>query len=156
QQYLDMGGRFFGSHYHYNWFTDRPSEASAAVEWTPGGQCNDGPNYIDTSFPKGKAMADWLFMTGASTDYAQIPLSCAPRDVAKTKNKLAQSWIFDGPTSSPSYVSFNTPIDPAAAGVPAQCGRAVFADLHVADARGDFAGLDFPDGCRSQIITPQE
>jgi hypothetical protein len=156
QKYLDMGGRFFGSHYHYNWFTDAPNEADTAVEWTPGGECNDGPNYIDTSFPKGRAMADWLQATGASEEYGQIPLSCAPLDVARTKNKLAQSWIYDGPTGAPSYVSFNTPIDPAAVGAPAQCGRAVFADLHVSDSDDSIHGQTFPDGCTDGELTAQE
>jgi hypothetical protein len=164
QKYLDMGGRFFGSHYHYNWFTDQPSEADLAVDWTPGGVCNnqaDPPeaqhlNLIDTSFPKGRAMAEWLKVTGGSEVYGRIPLSCAPLDVARTKNKLAQGWIVDGPTGAPSYVSFNTPIDPAAAGTPAQCGRAVFADLHVSATHGVFAGQTFPDGCTSPTMTPSE
>jgi hypothetical protein len=156
QKYLDMGGRFFGSHYHYNWFTDEPSEADNAVDWTPGGLCNAGPNFIDTSFPKGRAMAEWLQITGASEEFGAIPLSCAPLDVARTKNKLAQSWIFDGPTNAPSYVSFNTPIDPVAAGVPAQCGRAVFADLHVSDTEGTYDSADFPAGCFDLDMSPQE
>ncbi len=154
QRYLNKGGRFFGSHYHYNWFTDEPNQSELAVEWTPGGKCNSGPNYVDDSFPKGKAMAEWLYVTGATHAYGQIPLSCAPLDVKDTKGKLAQGWIFDGPTGSPSYVSFNTPIDSAAVGM--QCGRAVFADLHVSEVQGDFSGQEFPRGCMAKTLSPQE
>jgi hypothetical protein len=154
QRFLDNGGRFFGSHYHYNWFTDVPSETADAVDWTPGGQCNAGPNFVDDTFPKGKALAEWLVLTGASSTYGQVPLSCAPLDVGRTKNKLATGWIYDGPTRAPSYVSFNTPIsavDPAE-----QCGRAVFADLHVQGDHGDAAGLVFPDGCHTPDESAQE
>jgi hypothetical protein len=153
--FLDKGGRFFGSHYHYNWFTDVPSETDDAVDWTPGGQCNIGPNFVDDTFPKGKALAEWLMVTGASQTYGQLPLSCAPLDVGRTKNKLATGWIYDGPTQAPSYVSFNTPID--AADPADQCGRAVFADLHVMqEDHGDVAGLLFPNGCHTTDLSPQE
>ena len=154
-RFLDKGGRFFGSHYHYNWFTDVPSDTDEAVEWTPGGKCNVGPNLVDDTFPKGKALAEWLMVTGGSSKYGEIPLSCAPLDVGRTKNKLATGWIFDGPTQAPSYVSFNTPI--AAARPEDQCGRAVFADLHVTqENHGDIAGLEFPNGCRTSDLTAQE
>ncbi len=155
QHFLDKGGRFFGSHYHYNWFTDVPSETNEAVEWTPGGKCNAGPNLVDDTFPKGKALAEWLMVTGGSTKYGEIPLSCAPLDVSRTKNKLATGWIFDSPTQSPSYVSFNTPV--AAADPKDQCGRVVFADLHVTqENHGDLAGLTYPNGCLSPDLTAQE
>ena len=153
--FLDKGGRFFGSHYHYNWFTDVPSETDEAVDWTPGGKCNVGPNFVDDTFPKGKAMAEWLMVTGASTTYGVVPLSCAPLDVGRTKNKLATGWIYDGPTQAPSYVSFNTPV--TAADPSDQCGRAVFADLHVTEEeRGDIAGLEFPNGCHTTDQSAQE
>ena len=156
QRFLDKGGRFFGSHYHYNWFTDQPNETDQAVDWTPDSKdCNAGPNFIDDSFPKGKAMAEWLVVTGATEEYGTIPLSCAPLDVGGTKNKLAQGWIFDGPTQRPSYVSFNTPV--SAKTPDQQCGRAVFADLHVEqENHGDFGGIDFPNGCHSAGLSPQE
>ncbi len=155
QRFLDKGGRFFGSHYHYNWFTDEPSEVTEAIDWTPGGQCNAGPNLVDDSFPKGKALAEWLVVTGGSKKYGEIPLSCAPLDVGRTKNKLATGWIFDRPTQAPSYVSFNLPVtatDPAD-----QCGRAVFADLHVTqENHGDIPGMPFPNGCLTPGMTAQE
>lgn len=35
-------------------FTDVAGETDDAVDWTPGGQCNVGPNFIDDTFPKVK------------------------------------------------------------------------------------------------------
>ncbi len=153
--YLDEGGRFFGSHFQYNWFTDTPGDFHDVADWTPHGECNVGPNRIDDTFPKGKAFAEWLMTSGGSEIYGEIPLSCAPRDVAATKPNLSQRWIYDGPSGSPSYVSFNTPV---AANGDAQCGRAVFADLHVSRAEGgaDSAGQLFPSGCKSTGMSPQE
>ena len=152
--FLDAGGRFFGSHFHYNWFTENV-EFQEVAEWTPHGVCNDGPNRIDDTFPKGRAFAEWLMVSGASERYGEIPLTCAPKDLASTKRTRSQRWIYDGPSGSPSYVSFNTPVTAPAE---AQCGRAVFADLHVsrADQGLDIPGQPFPSGCMSTEMSPQE
>jgi hypothetical protein len=162
--YLMAGGRVFASHYHYNWFAQPtgPADFQSVANWTPNGSCQTGPNMIDDTFPKGKAFADWLVNVGASTTYGQIPLSCAPRDVASAKPPLSQQWIFDQSTKSPSYLSFNTPLDAGVddAGQSNQCGRAVFADLHVASPNTggpvDSPGGTFPSGCHTTDLSPQE
>jgi hypothetical protein len=158
-EYLEAGGRFFGSHYHYNWFSSGPADFQGAAQWTPKGSCNSPPNKIDTSFPKGMAFSDWLVNVGATPTAGTIALSCAPMDVGGTTPGISQRWIYSG--SSPSYLSFNTPVDAGVddAGASNACGRAVFADLHVATPGGsvsDTAGLVFPTGCKTTTLSPQE
>ena len=62
ETYLNGGGRFFGSHYHINFFTGNttgstdtvPADMKAAVKWAPtfAMSCGNGPYAIDTTFPK--------------------------------------------------------------------------------------------------------
>lgn len=159
-EYLEAGGRFFGSHFHYNWFSSGPADFQGAAQWTPHGTCNSPPNTIDTSFPKGMAFSDWLVNVGATPTPGTITLSCAPLDVGGTTPGISQSWITSG-GGKPSYLSFNTPTDAGVddAGASNACGRAVFADLHVSTPGGsvsDTAGLVFPTGCKTTTLSPQE
>src|SRR5262249_25564202 len=63
--YLQGGGRLFTTHYYYNWFTPPtgPADEQTVVNWAiPEGLSEQPYNtfFIDTTFPKGKAYADWL------------------------------------------------------------------------------------------------
>ena len=140
ETYLNAGGRFFGSHYHINFFTGNttsgtdtvPADMKAAVKWAPSfaTSCGSGPYSIDTSFPKGKAMADWLFNLYPNIPYGTFTptSSCIVPDMLGTVSGISQQWIYDKTSSAPAYVSFNTPT----ANQPQnRCGRAVAADLHV-------------------------
>src|SRR5262249_33577996 len=81
---------------------------------------------------------------GSARRFGELPMSCAPKDVAAARAPFSQRWTYDGPTGAPSYLSFNTPVG---ASQGEQCGRAVFADLHVADSNADTPGAPFPIGC---------
>ena len=111
---------------------------------------------IDTSFPKGVALRDWLVSNGSKTP-GTVSIS-EPRhnlDAPVTAGQ-AQGWLTmpnpldAGTIIATEYMSFNTPL-----GVPEkqQCGRAVFSDLHVGS---DTPGLDYPLGCTSVGLTEQE
>ena len=138
--YLNGGGRFFGSHYHINFFTGEqisgspdavPADMLNAASWSPTwGSCMTGPYDIDTSFPKGKAMADWMQNIFPSAPYAQVAITsgCMVKDILGTVNGISQQWIYDSASKAPGYISINTPT----AKLPAdRCGRAVLTDLHV-------------------------
>ena len=127
-----------------------PPDFQSTATWTPGGFGGslDGNYTIDTTFPKGKAFADWLFNVGASTTKGQIFLKDIRNDVSAVTAKISQRWIYQ---AEPKYFTFNTPVGKPAE---AQCGRVVFTDLHVSS--GNKPGGTFPDGCSSTDLSAQE
>lgn len=153
QQYLDTGGRFFSTHYHYNWFappTGPPAFQSIAT-WGSGGESEDArvTYYVDTSFPKGRAFADWLDANELSPAYGQVDLTDARDSVEQVG--AATRWIYGAPSAAaPSYeskyISFDTPLGAPAA---AQCGRAMFSDVHVSGT-SDAPGA-FPVECMARV-----
>ncbi len=164
--YVDGGGRFFGTHYHYNWFAQPGppgSEWQGTAEWLLGGSTfPSAPWYIDTSFPKGAAFDKWvqnitskkIDPNGTPPPPGQINLTYSNNDVNKVI-KPTTRWIYYGDKTGPNYgtayLSFNAPVKLA---VDKQCGRAVFSDLHVSSGSGGM----FPGECTSgtDILTQQE
>jgi hypothetical protein len=111
---------------------------------------------IDQTFPKGQALASWLALpaVGASTTAGQIPVSHVRRDVTSLVPP-SQRWLY---TQAPDpevpvvHYTFNTPV---AAPANMQCGRVVFSDFHVEDAKT--SGDNFPEECGNAApLTPQE
>ena len=182
EQYLNAGGRAFGSHYHYAWFagplTTGQGYATPAdwgpnlAAWSPnqfgnpsiGGIIVQTLNGSTKPFAKGVALYKWLGLNGALTAGAQgmeLPIQQARFDgTVGPGNKPSQAWINSDSTGIPGvteYFSFDTPVNaPAGAdgGAPNYCGRAVFSDLHVAGAVSD--SNPPPTGCASQALSPQE
>jgi hypothetical protein len=162
--YVDGGGRFFGTHYHYNWFSapDGPADWQGTAQWLAGGSFPSAPWYIDTSFPKGAAFDKWIQnITSKAIDPnavppppGQITLTYSNNDVSNIV-KPTTRWIYYGDKTGPNYgtayLSFNTPVKTT---VDKQCGRAVFSDLHVSSGSGG----EFPAECTSNgdILTQQE
>jgi len=130
--YLNGGGRFFASHYHVNFFADSSatSDLKAAATWNEWGSCGSGPYAIDTTFPKGKAMADWMQGIFPTIPYGSFTAtsSCIVQDIHATVSGISQQWIYDTSTKYPGYISINTPTNKQPAD---RCGRAVVTDLHV-------------------------
>ena len=149
-QYLSAGGRVFNSHYHLNFFGADPSNPSgtpdpmlsSAATWTLwGGSSGSSPYLIDTTFPKGKAMDDWLHNLGVAnasgwggslpitSPKGQITVAYNDGDIGAAKAGVSQRWIYTGSGgSSVVYLSINTPTN-----LPPdqRCGRAVGSDMHV-------------------------
>ncbi len=151
QNYLNSGGRFFGTHYAYNFFANQtqcaaggadttcngPSDFNGVAQWKgdDGSTFYAPPYLIDQSFPKGKSFATWLDDLQGGT-LGQIELNDTRGDVDMVAPSEATRWIYtqnpiaNGATTySTLYMTFNTPV-----GQPEgqQCGRAVFSDVHVA------------------------
>jgi hypothetical protein len=178
KRYADSGGRIFASHLHFNWLWKGPAPWPSTAMYTGGSQeAQDPPNpstaTIDTTFPKGAALADWLSANGASPTRGQIQIYDSAHSVSQV-NPPTQRWIYlptnpnwTSQGTSTQYMTFNTPVEAA---TDAQCGRVVHTDLHVKAAPvpsgekkdksdpGTTAdgGTPFPTGCTSVTLSAQE
>jgi hypothetical protein len=159
QSYADVGGRVFASHWHNYWIRSGPAPLSTIGTFGNNGSFNGTINgTIDTSFPKGAALADWLLNVGASTVRNQLPIVGGKRTMQMLNMMVAQRWIFVEPDAI-QYLTANTPVGAAA---DAQCGRVVFSDLHVSSGLGRATDdksnptLPFPTGCVTTDLSPQE
>jgi hypothetical protein len=166
KSYLDKGGRVFASHYHSEWLRQGtpPLNTVAMFNGTLTGP-DPGEATIDESFDKGKALADWLGLpsVAASSKRGVIPITQARytvQSINTTAAVNARRWAYYKPTVGAEltqYFSFDAPVG---AMPNQQCGQMVYTDLHVSagtnGATEDGAGPDFPNGCKSGALSPQE
>ncbi len=185
EQYLNVGGRVFGSHFHYSWFSGPISSTqsyTAPADWgthlatwsANGGQDNGSiGGIIDTvlngstaPFPKGVALQNWLSdggTLGVGAPNGEVSIY-APRYNAQVgaANTVSQPWITSdssGMQGATMYFSFDTPVNALPqpdGGAPNYCGRAVFSDLHVAGNPSTNDNPPPPDGCDNVDLSPQE
>ena len=171
QSYANVGGRVFGTHYHYYWIESSPAPWPGTATWNHAQQPNNQTNWpvlIDMTFPKGLAFADWMLANGGSSTLGTFNVAEARHDVDAvngnpTTDPESIRWVYSNPTMPSSgnpalveYYSFNTPVFEG--GVPdggVQCGKVVFSDLHVAS--GNNPGGTFPGNCvQTGGLTAQE
>ena len=143
KRYADSGGKVFAEHLHSYWIHKGLPPWPATGAWAqsvlpdladPSKKEPDPPLavYVDTTFPKGIAMADWLVTTKASTTRGQI-LAASVQNSIDSVNPPAQQWLHTtSPKATTQYMSFNTPVEAPAAN---QCGSVTFTDVHVAERR---------------------
>ena len=158
--YENAGGRVFASHWHRYWFSDGPVPVPSVGTWMdridPAATGATAIGTVDTSFPKGQALKDWLVNVGASTTPGELPIKDSKHNLDATNPVEAEKWITmpnpnSGNQTAVEYMTFNTPIDQPPS---AQCGRVVYSDLHVSS--GDQTGQPFPSGCITKDLSPQE
>jgi hypothetical protein len=150
--YVNAGGRVLTTHFGFVWMRDSPDPAwKALASWSATSERKDNlPSVIDTSFPKGKAMAEWLQLTGATKEQGKLTLQQANIDL--TSKPKAQTWIDSTAPVSTQHFTFNTPIEKPAAD---QCGRVIYSDFHVVGS-DDFSYIQFPTECTEGPLTAQE
>jgi hypothetical protein len=138
RDFVNIGGRVFASHWHNAWLQHGPADFQSVGTWN--GQSANNPALIDTSFPKGETLADWMFEFGGSPVHGQVHINDKRHTLGSIDDNLAQRWLWMG-NQSIQYMSFNAPVgaDPEQ-----QCGRFVFSDMHVSS------------GCNNTDLTPQE
>ncbi|GAC1351793.1 MAG: hypothetical protein NVS3B20_07150 [Polyangiales bacterium] len=155
--YLGQGGRIFTTDYQYTWYKYSPDPALQSMGMLPTGvHSAKTPVNIDTSFPKGKALADWLKVVDPASSYGKVKVTNAFdnfHSVDKTKATVwASSLNKSTPASdNPRFITVNTPV-----GKPAenQCGKGVHLDAHI----NSFDVIDdtFPKGCSSKLGAGEE
>jgi len=148
KQYADMGGRVFGSHFHYTWSKNLIPSWQSTANWNSGDFAT--PDLVDTTHPAGTALAQWLVTVGASTTMGQIPLTVKTYN-ASTVNPPTVRWLYSsGANPTTHYLSFQTPVGVASEN---QCGKVVYAGMHVSSSSS--VDSSFPSGC-SGGLTPDE
>jgi hypothetical protein len=160
QRYANEGGRLFGGHFHNglirnNELPDGTPGFPAVVQFASGNNLDKLLTaQVNTSFDKGKALADWLLEVGGSTTRGQISIDDSKRTVTSMLDPTAVSWIDANPDPTDQaenaalYYGFPTPV-----GGPA-CGRMVFTDVHLASGSGDSGKDPFPS-CSTEL-SPQQ
>ncbi len=158
KQYADRGGRVFASHWHHAWVEFAPTTSQPWSSVATISHQADPPNpstgTINTTFPKGNALANWLVYSNTINNttaaaLGQLKIVDPRHDVTSVDTTRATSWITLPGSGAVEYFDFNTPVDAAQ-----QCGRFVTSDLHV--SAGDNVNADFPSGCTSVGLTDQE
>jgi hypothetical protein len=152
--YTSAGGRVFTTHYGYVWIYNAQSPFPSTAAW----DVNQQPfppdpleGFVDTSFPKGKAMADWLDEVGASPSYGEIEISEPRQDANAVNEPPSQGWINSLYPASAQHFTFDTPIGASDA---EQCGKVVFSDFHVVS--NETVGTTFPSDCVDGPLSAQE
>lgn len=151
--YASKGGRIFASHYHNYWLQQGPTPFPNTAIWDEQPDLtNPFTADIDSSFPKGAALKDWLVNVGASAmPGGKLEIKEGQNAVRGVNPTISRRWIYGTSPQSVQYLTFNTPI-----GVPEdqQCGRVVLSDIHVSS--GDMVNKPFPSGCTTTDLSAQE
>lgn len=177
EDYINLGGRVFASHWQNVWMSQgRPTMQSIARF---EGNLQYSNTVVDINlltpsgevFEQGNALADWMVGTGASPSppgRGRFSIFNGRSTVAANSlnTTLAQRYVTYTPPMQTKFVeqyfSFFAPI-----GAPAkkQCGRMVFTDMHVSgndanrpDPKLDLSapGKPFPSGCVTNYFSAQE
>lgn len=154
KEYADAGGRVFASHWHIFWFEfgPEPWPGIATFNHRPDLPANH-PVKIDTSFEKGRAMAEWIDKVGGASMFGELKI-LGGRHTVDSVGSTARRWIYSESPASVQYLESLTPIGGAA------CGRVVLSDIHVStgDGTSDTSHYTkpFPTGCVTSDLSPQE
>lgn len=153
RDFLNAGGRVFATHYHYTWFSNGPADVKSIANWAPDtiGDPTAGQVTLDTSFPKGKALSEWLAYTAPGSVTSDRVSFTELRTDLTTVNASATRWVHGPPGEKVKYLTFNAPVGKKPE---EQCGRGVFSDIHVSGTRGDASTV--PSSCQVNDNTPQE
>jgi hypothetical protein len=166
-QYLNAGGRVFGTDFMYVWYKDSSDMDMNSSPWSwPGGAPGGtDPLDIDTTFPKGQALADWMYNLSTIAPFNAAGVFVAPvingqfhvegaaggvvyANIDAINTKYGLEWTHSG--GHPNIVTIGTPT----AQPPAmQCGKGVHLDIHV-EQSNDTVGPSYPVGCSNQLHEP--
>ena len=152
QDFTEMGGRVFLSHWHNIWLSGGPADFQSVANWGSSLTPDPVTGYIDDSFEKGEILRDWMFETG-TTPIGSFPIHESRGTIASINTSLTQRWVWLQQDNRTQYFSFNSPVT---APGDEQCGRVVFSDIHVAAGDNSSPSHPYPSGCTSSGFTDQE
>jgi hypothetical protein len=159
QDFADLGGRVFASHWHVYWFEQGTAPFKSIATFN---HANALPNpfnaTIDTTRPDGQTLSQWLTAVGGSTTPGMVTLAQNANQTtvqAATGGNTSERWIYgtNRGQQTVQYLSATTPIPGGT------CGRVVLSDIHVSAGAGmnsDQPNMPFPTGCVTTDLSPQE
>lgn len=157
-KYLAAGGRVFGTDLQYVWYRYSSDPALQSMgklqEFAPPG---DNPVLLDTSFPKGKALADWFSALEPALPYGEVNCSQVFDNFTSVREPPAQIWgrsaVRPGTEQHPRFLTVNTP---AGAALDQQCGRAVHLDAHITSTLSGHIVNSYPLDCGTKFEPGEE
>ena len=177
QQYADLGGRVFMTHWHNIWIGGE--DGAQATHGIPTWETVATFNYaapqdlehavasVDlTQNAKGASFSTWLTNVGASTTPGQVPIdgaryTCSTNDPANGGTSFLDvdpALPINSNHQSVQDLQFTTPVGATA---DQACGKVVFSDMHVASGSSSKATVPYPgpgagSGCAQTDLSPQE
>jgi hypothetical protein len=150
-EYLNAGGRIFTTDFMYTWYRYSPdANLKNATNMRGGAPIGGSPIKIDTSFPKGQALADWLEFNGVPG--GTVDPDVVFSNIISVDPAAAQEWgNSTAPNPGPRIFTVNMP-----AGVPVeeQCGKGVHIDAHINQT--DSVDSSYPAGGCNTPLKPGE
>ncbi len=157
QKYLEAGGRVFSTDFMYVWYKfSKDTDLNVSPwAWPGGAPLGSSPFFIDTAFPKGQALSDWLYYVSSIVPYkaqttqppvkGQFPVQVPFDNIHGINSTYGVEWAHSPNTGGhPRFVTMNMPSkNPPAS----QCGKAVHLDAHI--SVGDSVSTNFPAGCNA-------
>jgi hypothetical protein len=120
-----------------------PWKPVAAWSATPASD----PSFVDVTFPKGKALGDWLDWLGQTKTKYQLTLGRTSSDVGAVDPKLATRFAY-AQAGGTQLLSFPTPVGKQPG---SQCGAVDYASFEGAPAPGDVVDGVFPARCSAAM-----
>jgi hypothetical protein len=149
--YLAAGGRIFTTDFMYTWYRYSPDSAlKGATNIRGGAPIGGDPITVNTSFPKGQALADWLKVVGVPG--GKISPDVVFSNIVSVDSSMTQDWgDSPAPQAGPRVFTVNVPV-----GLPAeqQCGKGVHIDAHVNNT--DSVDTSYPSGGCATPLKPGE
>ncbi len=147
--YLQSGGRIFTTDFMYTWYNHtQNTDFKSATNIRGGAPIGGSPMTIDTSFPKGQALSDWLASAAGITGGKVTP-DVVFSNIISVDSSKAQQWADSpAPQPGPRVYSVNLPV-----GLPAdqQCGKGVHIDVHANQSGTDQVDTNYPNTCNSPL-----
>jgi hypothetical protein len=148
--YLKLGGRIFTTDFMYTWYRYSPdNDFKSATNIKGGAPLGTNPVTLDQSFPKGKALAEWMKTVFPASTAGSVPFDYVFDNFNSVDAAKAQVW--GNSSNKPRIFTVNLPV-----GVPAdkQCGKGVHIDAHVNNpggTAGDAVDSNYPRSCTAPL-----
>ena len=147
--YLKLGGRIFTTDFMYTWYRYSPdNDFKSATNIKGGAPLGTNPVTLDQSFPKGKALSEWMKTVFPASTAGSVPFDVVFDNLNSVDAAKAQVW--GNSSNKPRIFTVNLPV-----GVPAdkQCGKGVHIDAHVNNpgTSADAVDSNYPRSCTTPL-----